>query len=294
MEGSGEWLWTIGPREAQIQVHSRVETVRGILGQVTARFAQGTLWVSPDAWATRRLTIRGVGGSDAQCRLVVLDSRGRVTLQAERNDGLSYFEGMRLLRRFATGTPSRAGRKGSSQNVAQASESFDPERWRGDWDRRVRSARDLDDLFTWHGIDRTTGLDAAGPHRARRLVPGRLEELFLEAARGGLRLSVVVGLPGARLAVWKECRDIVLAAGVIVLADRDSHMMVRPAAMQRYWVVRHQCALGASLFLEAHDGEGDCLVRLGSEACPRIGDSRSWKRLLEAVHSTAPLDSIAT
>ena len=289
METSGEWLWTIGPQEAQIQVHSRIAKVRSILGDVTACFAQGVLRVSPRQWATRQLVLRGIEGSQVHCRLVVLDPAGRRILQAERSDVRAAFEGQRLLRRFASGiahqTPPRIlGGEGTTTTSV-----FDPTAWRGDWDRRVRSGMDLDELFSWHGVDRSTGLEAAGPLRAMRLVPGRLKDLLFEASRIGMNLSMEVGLPGARLSVWKDCRDLVLAAGAFVLPGAESHLTFHSSAMDRHWVVRHQCVAGASMSVEAHDVGGSCLLRLGSEACPRIADSQAWKRLLENVYPRDPV-----
>lgn len=286
---TGAWQWTFGGDGVEASVESTLEGLRFVRGEAMARLAGCEVAMDLSQWERKELTIRLRPGTGLLCALRVSDAQGRCLLEVQREGEEGQREGMELLRKFLFLPAVASVHKEPSWD---SKATLDADEWRKQWDHRVRSGRDLEDLFLRSGIDRATGYAVAGPTRAVRMVAGRLEELLLRMSAHRVETRLEVGTTGARIACWKRLDDLLLTAGQLILPAPGPRLSLRPRALDRLWVVRHQCAAGSVLFVEMHDGHGRAVLKLGGEPCPRIADNRLWKDFLEACFPE-PRDAVA-
>lgn len=278
---TGAWQWLFGGDGVEARVEACLEGLRFVRGEASARLGGCEAAWDLSQWGRRELSIRMRPGLGVLCTLRVEDGQGRGLLELRREGEEGHREGMELLRNFLflSSTPIPKALPGEAWGDRRR--PLEPEVWREQWDHRVRSGRDLEDLLLSNGMDRETGYAAAGPTRAVRLVAGRMEELLLRMSSRGVETRLEVGGAGARLASWKRLDDLQLTAGQLLLPAPGPRVTLRPRALERLWVVRHQCSAGSTLFVEAHDAAGRALLKLGGEPCPRLSDNRHWKEFLE-------------
>lgn len=278
---TGSWHWLFGGDGVEARVEAHLDALRFVRGEASARLGGCEAAWDLSQWGRRELTIRMRPGLGILCTLRVEDGQGRGLLELRREGEEGHREGMELLRNFLFLSPPPVPKTLTEEVGWDRRRPLEPAVWREQWDHRVRSGRDLEDLLQSNGMDRETGYAVAGPTRAVRLVAGRMEELLLRMSSRGVETRLEVGGAGARLACWKRLDDLQLTAGQLLLPAPGPRVTIRPRALERLWVVRHQCSAGSTLFLEAHEAAGRALLKLGGEPCPRLSDNRLWKDFLE-------------
>lgn len=277
---TGSWQWGFGGDGVEARIEGTLEALRFVRGEAMARLAGCEVAMDLSQWGRRELAIRMRPGIGLLCTLRVNDAQGRCILDLQREGEEGQREGIELLRRFLF-LPVEA-KEIQPPSWGSVRPALEAQAWQEQWDHRVRSGRDLEDLFLCSGIDRATGYAAAGPSRAVRMVAGRLEELLLRMSAQGVETRLEVGTAGARIACWKRLDDLLLTAGQLILPAPGPRLALRPRALERLWVVRHQCMAGSVLFVEVHDGASRAVLKLGGEPCPRLSDNRLWKDFLES------------